>query len=221
MKIRTLVIGLVSTAVLVGASFANAGLILSSNFDGRTVSGATATATFQTNGVSDPVAVEADFNLFTTSASANRIAVDRNLHNEGSWTATIGLDVEGNLIHMGIVSFQALIFNNRGALQGSNVSRDLDLSVAIVDTNDVELASVELLNVYAASGAWTPETVSFDFTGTTLAKGTSYFLAITASGQGPGNNAGFDDLLVTGTIPAPAPLGLLGVGLLLLARRKA
>ncbi|EED33918.1 hypothetical protein NOR53_777 [gamma proteobacterium NOR5-3] len=220
MKIKTAILGIVSTAVLAGASFANAGLILSSNFDGRTVSGATATATFLTNGVSDPGSLAADFDLFDTTSAQDRIAVDRNIVNEGPWTTTISLDVEENLIELGVVSFQALIFSNSGNLQGP--SRSLSLNVAVLDSANDTLKSIDLLNVYANTGSWAPKTVSFDFTGTTLNKGASYVLAITATGPGSnGNNAGFDDLLVTGTIPAPAPLGLLGLGLLLLARRKA
>jgi hypothetical protein len=208
---------------LVTASTANAGLILSSDFDDRAVSGATASnITWATNGVSSPGDLTADFSLFNTSAAQDRIAVDRNLHNEGSWTAKVNVDVQENLINLGFVSLEALIFSNSGALQPfGNTSRDLDISVSFLDSSNAAIATKSVSSVYAAGGAWTPKTVSFDFTGTTLAQGASYFLAITASGEGPGNNAGFDNLRVAGTIPTPAPLALLGLGLLMLARRKS
>ena len=62
-----------------------------------------------------------------------------------------------------------------------------------------------------------PVPFAFDFTGNTLQANTSYFLRLTASGQGSGGvvgtNAGIDNLVVNGdfvTATVPEPSTMLG-----------
>lgn len=148
--------------------------ILSSDFDGNTVSGAIASnITWVTDGVADPGDLTFSHPLFNTAASQDRIGVDRNLHNEGPWTVDIPLNVQGQGIELTAVSLDAFIYNNAGALQ--TAQRDLDLTVALLDDGMNELDSETLLNIYADAGAIVqPQTVLFDLSGNALLADTTY-----------------------------------------------
>jgi hypothetical protein len=219
---RKLIAGLATGAfLLAGVSCASATMIASTNFDGRTVSGPTASnLTWILNGVSATSSLTATHNLFDTVAAQNRFAVDRNLHSEGEWFLDISLNVLAeNNIDLGLLSLDALIFNNAGNLQ--NMGRDLDLNFTLFDSADNLLASVDNFNIFPPDGSITqPQAVSFDFTGNTLAAGGLYSLKLTASGNGPGNNAGFDNLQINGElspasnpVPEPATMLFFGTGL--------
>ena len=226
----------ISTLVIVGilliSSVASASSIASTDFNGRTVSGATASnLNWNLNGVASPgnLTVNSPDGLFDTAAAQNRFAVNRNLQNEGNWMFDVALNVlSGNDIDLGLTTLDAFIFNNSGNLQ--TVSRDLDLKFSLLDSSFSLLTEKSVLNIYAGTGSVTqPQNVFFDFTGNTLTSGDMYYLRLTAFGQGYGNNAGIDNLVINGELaPAPVPepstIILLGSGLAGLAwfnrRRK-
>ncbi len=210
------------------ASVVNAAIIASTDFNGRTVSGTTASnLTWTLNGVSSPgdltvvdtpVPVAPALALFNTAAAQNRFAVNRNLHNEGSWSVDVGLDVlTGNNIDLGLVALDAFIFNNSGALQ--TVQRHLSLNLSLLDSSFTLIDQDNALDIFANSGAITqPQPISFDLLGNTLAAGGMYYLRLTAFGSGPGNNAGIDNFVVNGDlvaapVPEPGTLILLGAGI--------
>mgnify|MGYP002623797726 CR=1 FL=1 len=205
--------------------------ILSTDFTGRTVSGSTASnITWVTNGVADPGDLTAAMNpdgLFDTAAAQGRFAPDRNIHNEGDWSVDIPLLVGPSAINLTTIELDAVIFNTAGALQPSQ--RDVDLTLQLLDASMAILDSVSVLDIYANSGTATqPQAILFDLSGNSLLAGGSYFLRLIATGQGPGNNAGFDNLVVTGiltSVPVPEPgtvtFGLLALGGLILRRRRA
>ncbi|PJC11582.1 MAG: hypothetical protein CO066_14825 [Comamonadaceae bacterium CG_4_9_14_0_8_um_filter_60_18] len=217
---------------LTASGAASAALVLSTNFDGRTVSGATANnLTWMTNGVASPGSLTAvagspvigtppAMALFTTSAATDRFAVDRNIQTESPWYVDIPLSVlAGNAIQLGTITLDAFIFNNGGALQ--TVSRDLDLSLALLGSALNLIDSEAIDNIYPVTGALSPaqpRALSFDLSGNTLAAGGSYFLRLTASSNDTlGNNAGIDNFVVNGeltrVIPEPGTLALLGLAL--------
>jgi hypothetical protein len=203
-------------------SVSNAAIIASTDFGGRVVTGSTASSiTWVTNGVASPGDVSTDFTLFDTTDAQDKFAVDRNLHREGNWLALVSLLVGGNNIFLGEVTLDAYIFNDSGNYQ--SVSRDLDIELSLLasDTSTV-IDSEQVLNIYPSTGSYSIQNIDFDFTGNTLLAGTQYYLGINAFGQGPGNNAGFDNLTVNGTVPEPSIIALFGLGLLGLgfARRR-
>ncbi|MDC0603458.1 hypothetical protein OAP14_10655, partial [Aliiglaciecola sp.] len=81
------------------------------------------------------------------------------------------------------------------------VQRDLDMSVELFDDGS-SLYAETVANIFAANGANNPSSrlVSFDLSGQDLTRGNNYTLRLTASGTGPGNNAGFDNLSLSGTV---------------------
>jgi hypothetical protein len=222
-----------ATALALTASgMASAAVVLSTNFDTRTVSGATASnLSWTANGVAAPASLTAvagpvitgtppAMALFNTAAANGRFAVDRNIQNESPWYVDIPLAIlPGNDIALGTVTLDAFIFNNSGALQGTN--RDLDMTLTLLNFASVVMDSESVLNIYPTGGSVTPAQprgVSFDLSGNTLAAGSSYFLRLTArSDQTVGNNAGIDNLVVNGdltqVVPEPGSLALLGIAL--------
>ena len=83
--------------ILGTAQMAHAVVIASTDFNGRTVSGSTASnLTWVLNGVADPGDLTAQMNpdgLFNTADAQNRFAVNRNIHNEGPWLFDVELAV--------------------------------------------------------------------------------------------------------------------------------
>jgi hypothetical protein len=205
----------------VAAGSAGAAVVLSTDFDGRTVSGATASnLNWTAQGVVAPGSLTAVRSapgtpsavLFNTAAASNRFAVDLNLHTESAWHADIALQVLANTeIDLGAITLDAFIFNNAGALQG--VYRDLDMTLQLLDSTQSVLDQASFSDIYAGNGspALQPVALSFDLSGNTLLANTSYTLRLMAMGQGPGNNSGIDNLVVQGdlrAVPEPASLAL-------------
>ncbi len=198
-----------------------ASMLASTNFDGRTVAGATASnLTWILNGVANPgnltavvsppvIGTPPPMALFNTAAAQNRFAVDRNLHTESAWYVDIPLNVGSIPLALSTVTLDALIFNNAGNLQTQQ--RDLDMRVDLFLSPSTLIDTVAVNNIYAPNGPITPpqpRPVSFDLTGNILSASTTYTLRLRASGTGPGNNAGFDNLSINGSSAVPEPLSL-------------
>lgn len=204
------------------ASTASAVTVLSSDFDGRTVSGATASdISWTTNGVDNPgdlTVVGENFvggsfaaTFFDTTGAADRLGVDLNTENEGLWFIEISLDTLANTIALDTLNLDAFSFNNSGALQ--TVDREVDITVSIErDSDGFVLFSDEADNVqFGAIPAGGPFGVSFDLSGVSLADSTAYTLVLGANSdtRNRGNNAGIDNFELLGTVaPVPVPAGL-------------
>ncbi|MDC0603457.1 hypothetical protein OAP14_10650 [Aliiglaciecola sp.] len=96
---------LIATGLLFSLS-AQSTVILSTDFDGRTVSGVTASNLgWVTNGITSLCALTVEetsavgpaLALFDIGASQNRFAVNRNLHNEGSWYVDLDFNVASDI----------------------------------------------------------------------------------------------------------------------------
>ena len=166
---------LVAVCLLAAPVVSQASIILQSNFDGRTVSGTTASnITWAVDGIAEPGDLEfssndsdalSTFGLFNTTAAVDRIAVQRNLHNEGDWFTSIALDVGPNVIDLGPLTLDAYIFDRHGTLQ--TFRRDFDLKAEIFDESNVGVASLSVVAFGGNSGSVSsqPNAVTFDFTG--------------------------------------------------------
>lgn len=228
-------IGVVSSVPAYGA------IIASTNFDGRTVSGATASGlNWTVNGVADPGSLTAEdvgplgptidpIALFTTAAAAGKFGVDRNIINEGGWYVDIPLNVAGLGMRLSTVSLDAYIFNNDGLLQ--TVSRDLDVTAALFDASNTELGSETKPNIYSVVSPPSPnqpQNLTFDLSSAPqLAANSNYYVRVIAFSDevDRGNNAGFDNLVISGTVvPEPATFAvwalLIGIAYLGMSRQR-
>lgn len=201
--------------------------ILSTDFDGRTISGNTASnITYVTNGVADPGDLGADFPLFDTPATNNLFAVQRNLHTQGPWVVDIPIAVGSQDIQLDQISLDAFIFSGAGGTQIN--SRDYDMTIELLDSTQTVTLNTQSVNDLYNNIDPNPSPVPFvfDFSSSILSANTTFFLRLTASGTGPGTNAGFDNFILTGdliatqTPEATSAITLIGLGVLGAASKK-
>ena len=228
MRLATAVLALTLTTLGLAGN-AEATVIASTTFDGRTVVGNTASGlNWTVNGVADPGALTASHGLFDSTADAkNLFAVQRNLltappTNGGPWTVDVALKVGSSAIQLSLVTLDAYIFSNSGNFQ--TTSRDLDLKIDLLAfaSSTPPIATRFANDIYPNNGTITPAlpasapSVTFDLTGNTLAANTNYILRLTASKNSEfGNNAGIDNLVINGSIvPEPTSMTIWGLGLM-------
>lgn len=218
MPIKTICTAL--TVLTLAAGSASAATILSTDFDNRTVNGNTASnIDWTANGVAAPTDLTVtaeDFSggalaptFFGTTAAQNRLGVDLNIENEGSWFIDVALNTLADGINLTELAFDGFIFNNSGNLQ--TLARELDFTLAILRNSDGSVVFTgEEDNVHErdANGVGGPFDVSFDLTGISLNANTDYTIKIGANSdrRNRGNNGGFDNLALTGEVVAAVPL---------------
>ena len=194
-------------------------IIAATDFDGRTVSGATASnLTWTVNGVADPGDLTASANLFDTTAAQDMFAVNYNIQTTGPWTVDVPLVVEDTSLDLGTVTMDVYIFNGAGDF---NAARDVDVTVTLLDATSTVIDTATVADVYPQDGvAARPQEVTLDLSGNSLAANTAYALRIEMSSDDDrGNNAGFDNLAInTNAVPEPASwismlLAVVGLGL--------
>lgn len=229
---KKLIKATLAVAALSSALSANAEIILASDFTGT--SGDPSNISWTENSVE----VTNTLNPQTTSFSSldlfdnydNLFAVDYNIHNEGTWFVDVLLTASFlvSSIDLDALTLDASIFNNGGALQ--NVQRDFSLSLDIFEGASSLFSST--LDVFDGdnnnSGFVPTKSIEFDLSNVSLVGGGDYVLRFTAFGEGGGNNAGFDNLTLTGTangsslvnVPAPGSVFILMTSLAILLFRK-
>ncbi|MCB1094232.1 MAG: PEP-CTERM sorting domain-containing protein [Verrucomicrobiae bacterium] len=246
MKFNLLKASLFTLAAGFSIPTAGAVVLLGANFDGRTL--ATTNSTNDTasglawtlNGIADPgdltavgdVALANGFANFEAAGlfqggdagNVDRFAPDINIHNEGSWYVDIPFRVLGVGVSIDTVTLDAFTLNNGGAFQG--VGRDLDISVSLTDASANSLGTLTVNDVFLHDTPAPPQPtqVSFEVGGLAVPAGEyTMRLSFGADNDLVGNNAGFDNLAVNGTV-VPEPSGALlvsfGAGVLLIRRRR-
>jgi hypothetical protein len=223
MNMKFLKIAVISI-VLTISFHSNATIIASTDFDGRTVVGNTASnINWVVNGISPPGNISADFPLFDTPDAQDMFAVEKNIKGGSQWETNIALNfLVTNDINLTFVTFNAFILNNKGVLQSNE--KFLEINASIFAVPSIPISSIsQIIYTTTNSPIVQGEFVSFDFTGTSLFAGNSYYLKLTATGD-VGINAGFDNLEVNGDlvtpVPEPSTLVFLGLSLMGLASRR-
>lgn len=205
---------------------ANAAIVASTDFTGRTVTGLVVSdITWTTLGVDDPGDLTAINEspgtlpgIFDTANTAGHFAPDKNTGNEGPWSVDIPLVVAAGFtsITLESVDLDWQHFTNSGAFQGP--ARSVDWTVTVTGSLSGLLDTITALNVTGVSGI---ETLTFG-SPLVLPATESYLVNINATGSnGTGNNSGLDALAINGsaTVPEPSTILLGAFGFLVLLRR--
>ena len=238
----------ITTTAVISLSIisADAVTIASADFNGRTRTTTTTTndtasnLNWTLNGISTPGDLTAVPNqaltngftqfqangLFQTSFTQNAFFPNLNIHNEGSYYVDVPLSIThaGGISLTGL-SFTGMIGGNTGFAQGSG--REVDYRAEILDSGNNVIGSDNIngQNAFVQNQPPVPTTnVSLDFGGVTLSSGTTYNVRIYvgADDNRVGNNAGLDDLVITGDLIPEPGTGILGMlsAMLLLRRRR-
>lgn len=210
-------------------------VIASTDFNGRTVSGNTASnLNWTINGVLDPGDMTATYagtpTLFNSQAlTRNMFAPAWNYgNNGGNWTTNVSITVApGFNVTIEDVTFDYWALSGGEA---QNVNRVADFNVTLFNPSSVAVGGIftvnDILNgTPATPGVGSPVTATF--TPVALTEIGTYTLRIEGGEFGgineTGNHAGIDNLSINGTvsvIPEPSAALLGGLGLLALLRRR-
>ncbi|MFT5473136.1 MAG: M6 family metalloprotease-like protein, partial [Kiritimatiellia bacterium] len=179
----------------------SAGVVATTDFTGRTVSGATAaTITWTVGGISDPgnLTTTAPDGLFDTANAQGHFAPDRNVDNEGPWSVTLPLALTVGELSLTNVVLDYQHFSSSGTYQ--TATRTVNWTVAVTGSVSGVLASVAVPGVSSLSG-----TATATFSPSLILTSTeTYDITITAVGTTAGNNTGLDALTINGTIQGHA-----------------
>lgn len=222
------------TAVVTIALFAasaQAAVLAMTDFDGRTANGPTASdLNWTLNGLEDPGTITNDkANLFDTSTLVqNNFTPGVNVGNGNTtWIADVSITVAADYdVTIEDVTFNAVSVNSGNAL---NVNRKNDYIVSLIAPDASTVETITVADVLSGTTTTPAQPlVTIDFVDVDLGAGT-YTLRIEA-GDKPGvganetgNHTGIDNLSVNGTatpIPEPATLALIGLGSMLMFRRR-
>lgn len=206
--------------------------ILEVDFDGRTVSGNTASnITYITNGVADPGDLSA-FNasngdpvgLRDTFYLANAFAPNINTGNVGQWTVSIPLTLTLPELTIEQVILDGVMFNAQGANQQEPRSTRINVSFVGSISGEIafqETATNDTGGPQPLPGEWISPVI-YDFTSAPLVlhNTETWQMVITTAGSiGGGNHTGLTHIEVTG-VPEPTSLTALSLGGLALLRRQ-
>ena len=207
------------------APMSQAEVIVGTGFTGRSISGTTVTINDYTiNGVANPGAwtvLNAGSLMDSADAQDRFVPAD----NAPSWQVLVPINVGSDNINLTDVTISFEAFNNSqvsktGISGGFSPNyqgevRLLDAGQAVIDSELVDAQTEAGTNLVAAFN----HVFTFVSNDTLLAN-TNYFIEVRLTGAS-GNNVGLDDFTVNGTVvPEPTSLALLGLGTLLIARRR-
>jgi len=208
-------------ALCFSAAPSNAGIIAATDFNDTVKSAASQTMTgvdwtgddlaSVTASTSITTVANANAGYFTTGFGATGFAPDQNIETEGPWNATIDIVFNGSASgSLSSITFNYAGLTNSGATQGGNFrAQRFDITV-----NG---------NVYDSQKLTTAVNGALTFTAAAALNNGSNLVVITSSPvSGAGYNMGIDNLVFNGdiTVPEPGSLALLGLGGLMMARRR-
>ena len=229
-------------AFSLGAISANASIIASTNFDGRTLITTTiandtatgASLAWTTNGVTNPGnmvssldASAAGLALFDgNTLTQNMFAPALNTANlNTSWTTNISLTVSpGSIVTLTDVTFNAWSLSGG---QAQNPDKKLDFTVSLINPSAANIATVDITDFISGSTTGSPLVTATFSSAMALSDPGTYTLRIKGGDflglDESGNHTAIDNLSINGTfvaVPEPSAALLGGLGLLALLRRR-
>ena len=225
-------------AFSLGAISANAAVIASTNFDGRTLTASDTTATgaslaWTTNGITNPG------NMVSLNSSAaglalwngnsltqNMFAPNLNTGNENTfWTTNVSLAVSsGSTVTLTDVSFNYWAINSG---QAANDNRRSDFTVSLINPSAVTVATVDITDSHFFTISGSPLVTATFSSAMLLSDPGTYTLRIKGGDflgvNETGTHTAIDNLSINGTfeaVPEPSAALLGGLGLLALLRRR-
>jgi hypothetical protein len=184
-----------------GGGSGEALVILSTDFTGRTVSGATASnITWTADGVQDPgnMTTSSPDGLFDNANSEHHFIPDRNLRNDGSWTTSVPLSLTVPEVTLEDVVLDYQHLSNTGNIPTANKNGKFTVSVTgsvsgLLDS--ITISHNVVKNVGSGSDTFTfsPPLI--------LSSSENYTLTILAEKVTSAANVGLDALTINGSIP--------------------
>ncbi|MDF7801930.1 fibronectin type III domain-containing protein [Pontiellaceae bacterium B1224] len=217
-------------AVITAAVQAQAEVILSTDFTGSTahpntteasVAGFVSNITWVVNGVTDPGAITVDIinpdsgnTLFTSTQAEERIAVDNNVGNGGSWAASINTTLDGSGdVTLTAVTIGFRTYNASGDYNAGG--RAINWAIEIINTtSSTSRGSISADSaVVPASPQPTDGSITLIFSAPIILTGTDAYefrvIASEVTGGSDGVHTGINDITFSSGLAAPtAPLNL-------------
>ncbi len=236
MKLRKtfLITTLVVPAVLCGS--ASAVVLASTDFDGRTLGGASnSTASglnWVVNGLADPGDITALNAAGNTQTIFNGNALVQNMFTPGIntgngntfWTTSVSLTAAADAVSVTDVTFNSWSINGG---QNQNVNRNSDYTLTLFSPSDVVLGTVDVLDTLSGTAAGQPLVTATFPSEIALSEAGAYRLEIKggdfAGFNETGNHTGIDNLSINGNVaavPEPSAIMLSVLGLLTFASRR-
>lgn len=211
-----------AVAGLTFASSANADVLLADDFTGHSWSGNNVTvgggAWDTESGLSASTTFA--FNKSEKATSQAGVINPNQKASTGSYIGTIDITVGGADIDLTSLDLEYKLLDGNGNPQGNANNKTGFTTVSISGLGVV--GSIPLSGYTALPGDTNIDIDrSVALTGTTLLAGQAYTLTIESGGGGDGHFKGLDSLTLNGAaVPEPTSLALLGLGGLLVARRR-
>lgn len=214
---------LTAVAGLTLASTARATVVLEDDFTGHSWAGNNVTVgggAWDTESGLTANAVIAFDKAQKATGIAGVINPDSNASSGGGWDAQITITTGANAIDLGLLNIGYHLLSGAGTPQANANNKSGTTNISF--DNGIGAAG-SISSAYTGVPGDTDVTIDrvIDLTGTTLAANTTYVMTIDSFGSGDGHFKALDYLQLNGSVvPEPTSLALLGLGGLLVARRR-